>query len=316
MKVKNIGLPHHITVSAEVLQKFGHILYSKYDLEFTAFCHAEKREGGEFHIYDIFFPEQVNSSALTECDGSDLVALMGDGADISKLTGHMHSHVNMATGPSGTDEREILERAEQCGYNVALILNKKGAIFGHIADYNAGVYLQDVPVKVIYPADFEAEMLDMLKSLDSLDKVQEFIDYGIDFHFEDHRPLSTEYQEFLDEVVIKKRFTRKFSQPSSTTTYPITTTNVTTSQANSGIASAAESARTFMDNGYGLYEDKDLFEQPIEDDFDYPEDPNDYFNEEEMDMILDAMKKSTPSLTDEEFKLLTEYDTIYGAYAQ
>lgn len=90
MKVENISLKHHITVNPKTIQKFDYILNSKYNLEFTAFCHAEKRENGEYHIYDIFFPRQDNTATTTECDSEDIMALMKEGMDISRLAGHMH----------------------------------------------------------------------------------------------------------------------------------------------------------------------------------------------------------------------------------
>lgn len=315
MKIENIGLPHRITIDALTLQKFNHILFGKYSLEFTAFCHAEKKDNHHYHIYDIFFPRQENSAALTECDASDLIELMGEGADISKLTGHMHSHVNMGVFASGTDKKDILERAQECGYNVALILNKKGEIFGHIADYTTGIYIQEVPVSVIYPAEFEAELLAQIKSLTSIQAVQEFMDYGIEYHFEDLCPLSTEEEARLDAIV-KDRFKTKTyvnNYNNSTGTgvgagvndfkkniYPLTTIS----------KSAEESARTFLDN-------EELDVEEIIDDAEsaIPDDPYDYFTDEEMAIIERCMEVTdSNSLTEREWNLLTEYDALYGNY--
>lgn len=211
MKIENIGLKHHITVDAKTLQKFEYILAQKYSLEFTAFCHAEKREEGEYHIYDIFFPRQDNAATTTECDSADIIALMKDGADISKLTGHIHSHVNMGVFASGTDDKDIVERAKDCGYNVALIMNKKGEIYGHIADTTIGIHVKDVDVFINYPFEedeYEDSLMEQIKKAETLAEVQILARFSMHEYFEMYYPLSSE-EEFELDTIIKERFKTK-----------------------------------------------------------------------------------------------------------
>lgn len=90
MKVENISLSHSITVCAFALQKLRYVLDSKYNKEFTAFMHAEKRPNNEYYIYDVFFPRQDNTGVTTECDSDDIIELMKEGFDISEGNGHAH----------------------------------------------------------------------------------------------------------------------------------------------------------------------------------------------------------------------------------
>lgn len=86
--VKDLG--YRIVVNARELQRFEHILYGEYQLEFTAFWES-RREGNTFYLDRVFFPHQKNTSVFTECDGEDIIDLMiTDGADITLLNGHSH----------------------------------------------------------------------------------------------------------------------------------------------------------------------------------------------------------------------------------
>ena len=83
-------IEHHITVDAHTLLRINHVLYSKYAKEFTVFLHAERRPNGEYYLYDAFFPRQDNAATTTELESEDIMNLVADGADISKLAGHAH----------------------------------------------------------------------------------------------------------------------------------------------------------------------------------------------------------------------------------
>ena len=78
MKIEKIGngLKHHITINAKTLQRFNHILDSKYALEFTAFTHCKRNnETGEYLLYDLFIPNQVNTATTTELESDDIIVI-------------------------------------------------------------------------------------------------------------------------------------------------------------------------------------------------------------------------------------------------
>lgn len=301
MEIKNIGLRHNITVDAYALQKFNHVLNSKYNLEFTAFCHAEKRENSTYHIFDIFFPTQVNTATTTECDSENLIELMQDGADISMLAGHMHSHVNMAVFSSTTDEKDIIERAENAGFNAAIILNKKGEIFGHIADTELGIYVKKVPVTIIYPfpySEFEEVMMREIRNQSSLDDMITMSRFTLGDYFDFHYPLSTEEAAKLDAIVKEK-----FSEPVKV---------YSGGKKNSGVQDSSVALQIPYDED----EDIDAYWDKVnnwesEGNLGIPTNPYDYFTVEEMAIIRDAENKNHNALTDMEWKLLQEYEHLY-----
>lgn len=307
MKIENINLPHHITVDAVVMQKLNYLLDSKYSLEFTGFCHSEKREDGEYHISDIFFPRQDNTSTTTECDSEDIIALMQEGLDISKTCGHAHSHVNMGVFASGTDKKDIIERAKDSGYNAAIIVNKKGHIFGHIADMDLGIYVEDCPVYITYPFTtkaYEEDLLKEIKKCDNLDDIKEIANYSMEDYMEEMFPLSTVDKEFLD-LVMKNRFqfkTNNFGKKSQKKT--------TTSSTKPATFIASDKLENVFDD---IVPFEDVHSNYAEE-HGYPDDPKDFFSKSEWAIIERLPYISAAAMTDEEWRLQTEMDTLYPNY--
>lgn len=206
MKVKFLGKEPSITIRADVLHKFDYI-QSKYNMEFTAFCHIEKQED-TYYIYDIFFPRQDNTLSTTECNSEDVVALIGEGFDLSRGMGHMHSHVNMGVFASLTDETDIIERAKDAPFNAALIYNKKGEIYGHIVDSKAGLYYQEVAVYIEYPADFDNDKLDLLRICKNWKEAASLLKKDDWTFYKEMYGLDNNTKKYLDGI-IKTRFHMK-----------------------------------------------------------------------------------------------------------
>lgn len=210
MKITKVGenLNHHITINARALMMFNHVLYSKYNEEFTAFTHCDRdKSTGEYRIYDVFFPIQENTGVKTDVEGEDLIDLMQDGADITKLTGHIHSHVNMGVNPSSTDLSEILARAEHSNFNAALIINKKDEMFGHIVDLDLGLHIEDVDIFIEYPEDFDFEGLIMaqIKEASALDEVRDLANTDQWTMYTEMYPLTDVEKEYV-ETCVRTRF--------------------------------------------------------------------------------------------------------------
>lgn len=211
MKIENIDLKHRILIKAETMSDLKYLV-DNYSKEFTAFLHAT-RKGDDFILEEAFFPVQENSSTFTEVDAEDLFDLLDEGADMSKLCGHMHSHVNMATSPSGTDVTEIKARAASGSFNASIIMNKSGDIFGHIVDSDRGIYLQDVPVQILYPfteEEFKTFILEESKMADSYEDLMEIVSFTYKDYYELDLDIAEEKQKekLLDEIV-KSRFNTK-----------------------------------------------------------------------------------------------------------
>lgn len=309
MEVEIVNLKHHITVDAFAFQKFQYIMQTKYDKEFTAFFHAEKRENGEYHLYDIFFPRQDNAATTTECDSEDLIDLMmKEGMDISKASGHAHSHVNMSVFASRTDKKDILERARESGWNAAIIVNKKGEIFGHIADLETGIYVTKVPVYIEYPFttdEYESTLYDLVQNSKNLEDVKTILRITDADYFDMNYPMTPELIEELENV-IKDKFKSKYQH----TSYNGNKYGHNSNQYKDPYNKNGNLKPTvFLDNknvtNKNIFEDSDLEEDVPENQY------ADWFTDDEMDIIYNAMEKSIGSLTDKEYKLLTEYDAFF-----
>lgn len=296
MKIENISLPHHITVDAVTIQKMNYLLDHKYSCEFTGFCHAEKRENGEYHISDIFFPRQDNASTTTECNSEDIIDLMKEGLDISKTTGHIHSHVDMGVFASTTDKKDIVERAKDAGFNAAVIMNKKGKIFGHIADMELGIYIEDCPVYVDYPftqREYESKILEEIKNATTLDDVEKLLTFDNDDYMEMNFPLSQETKDFLEEVV-KTRF--QF---------------VSYNYKNSSKNKKKETKIIPLSND----EYDDWNHLLTEEDDEYAQEMADFFTPDELLKIPSLFDKSCAEMTESEWQLFNEVTTFYPYYS-
>ena len=113
----------------------------------------------------------------------------------------------MGVFASGTDKKDIIERSEHSNYNAALILNKKGEMFGHIVDLDLGLYLEDVDVYIQYPhsTNFEKRLLAQIQKAKSLEEVIKLTKIDEWEWYNATYPLTKEETEQLDDWV-KTRF--------------------------------------------------------------------------------------------------------------
>lgn len=153
------------------------------------FHRVERIEEGNsitFYVYDIVVPDQEVSAAFVESSENEMVAMSDEimnrlgGEDkvlesdelvdqFNELTNTFsvwcHSHVNMGTSPSGTDQTEFRDRiknATDAGVvhpQIMFILNKKGDYTCHIADLNSGWVFKN-PDIVVSNADIDFSYID------------------------------------------------------------------------------------------------------------------------------------------------------------
>lgn len=216
MKVKDLTLKHQIIVDALSYRKLNYVV-KKYKNEFTALMHSE-RDGDTFRMKEIFFPNQINTATKTEFESEDIVDLMTtEGFDIVKGCGHMHSHASMSVFSSGTDFDEIVERAETSGYNVAIIMNKKEEIFGHIADTQNGIYVEDVPIYYDFPFSndyYEEYKMALIKECKTLKEVEDVMIFDEWFLLEEEYPFTQDEKNELDSQ-IKLKFKERYASYTS-----------------------------------------------------------------------------------------------------
>ena len=206
MKITNLELDYNIVIEWNLYKVLRYLLNHKYNKEFTVLTYCE-REGCTFKMSDYFIPEQENTGTVTEFDDDDMLELIKNGMDISRVKGHMHSHVNMPTSPSGKDYDEIVERAELAGYDCAIIMNKDMEVFGHIADFEKGVYVEKVPVTIELPMTDEELENSLLADIKLCEDVESIINLVNQTNLEYcllADPIDDETENMLEEVVDKK----------------------------------------------------------------------------------------------------------------
>ncbi len=127
-----------------------------------------------YRITDVFLPPmQDNTGASTEIKEvaiSELVTrLIREGKDPSKLKMHWHSHVNMGTFHSGTDE-ENYQGLDNKEYLVSLVVNKRREILGRVDIYSP-VYVSFINVPVFMGVSVETVVNEKIKvNIEGLDK--------------------------------------------------------------------------------------------------------------------------------------------------
>lgn len=179
---------------------------------------------------------------------------------------------------SGTDKDDIIARAKDSTYNAALIYNKKGEIFGHIADMERGLYLSDVPVFIQYPEGLDERRLQSVKECETFSEVLKITKVSDWTFYKALYPL-TEEEKFKYKEIIRTRFRYKSighnikpGFPSkSYTAPPVKSTNRST-----GI------------------------------------DPDRLFSDDEFAIIEQARTKPFSAMTDSEWELVNAYNEFYG----
>jgi len=119
--------------------------------EFMFYGLVEKRVGNIF-IIDRFelMPNKATSGAYCEADDERMstwfMETFTDPKDMKRVRCHAHSHVNMGTTPSGTDDAEILRLASHISdYYIQLIVNHKDENTCNIFDAVTGISYIKVP---------------------------------------------------------------------------------------------------------------------------------------------------------------------------
>lgn len=121
---------------------------------------VELKEKGNiygFLVEDIHLLKQVCSLTNTVLDdqsvGAFLTEMVMQGQDVSNIRGWLHSHAQMKTFWSGTDETCIQNLANS-NYLISVVTNKEGDILARVDIFKPfHVTLNDLKVDIYYPED-------------------------------------------------------------------------------------------------------------------------------------------------------------------
>lgn len=134
-------------------------------------CHSDKN--GEYFIDDIMIYPQTVSSTSVRVDSEIyskwlLDKIANENKDTGLLRFHAHSHVNMATLPSGTDldlQKDNFAGLDENGYYIFLIINKSLDMNFAIEDNRNGHIRYEFEEVAIGVLDNEAQYKNMLIGL-------------------------------------------------------------------------------------------------------------------------------------------------------
>ena len=134
MNVLKLINPPKIIMNYMAFAKISRAL-DNHDIEFT-FLGPVELDGNNYRIKDIYFPPQENTSTTTEITEEEMIEWSQElGPEIANsLRFYGHSHVNMATNPSGTDLKTVEEFIQQYQLCIQFIVNKRWEIFLKLFD--------------------------------------------------------------------------------------------------------------------------------------------------------------------------------------
>ena len=180
----NIKMINPIKIIIDPLAKRKMDLYVKLSEDEVGWLGvAEKQADGNILIKDVFLPTQEVHATTCELtpDGINKLAseLLGlpNGVELcNSLKVWGHSHVEMSTSPSGQDDTQLEEFAENNSWFLRLIANKKGDMRMTLLDLERGLVIDEIPWEVDLGYDLEEEISKELK-----DKVtkKSFVTTGI-----------------------------------------------------------------------------------------------------------------------------------------
>lgn len=130
---------------------------------------VEQLTDGTYYIGKTFLFDQEVHGTTTEITPEGLSSFgeellkQPDGVEIwNSLRMWGHSHVNMATNPSGQDDKQMEDFANiGHDYFIRLITNKSGSLRLDFYDYKAGLTFLDVPYGIEISVNPEVQKIDM-----------------------------------------------------------------------------------------------------------------------------------------------------------
>ena len=165
LRKKEYFAPRIIIKLSALLKMKGYVEHCDSEI---AWLGLVEKDGTTYTIIDVDLMQQDVSAATAEIHEKGLQEYAerfiskGDYETLSKIRLWGHSHVNMDTTPSSTDEKTFEEYGENCEYFIRIIANKKGKLTIDFVDMIEDLRFDNVPWEVEYPDD----IVDLLNRID------------------------------------------------------------------------------------------------------------------------------------------------------
>ena len=120
---------------------------------------VERRPKNQYLVQDILIYPQTVTGVTVDADTDEYPKWLIENRDlINKMRLQGHSHVNMGVTPSSTDEQYYAELSAQVSdFYIFIILNKSGAVYTRLYDFENGIEYEAVPVKILSKLRIETE---------------------------------------------------------------------------------------------------------------------------------------------------------------
>lgn len=165
LRKKEYFAPKIIIKLSALLKMKGYVEHCDSEI---AWLGLVEKNNTTYTIIDVDLMQQDVSSATAEIHEKGLQEYAerfinkGDYESLGKIRVWGHSHVNMDTSPSSTDEETLEEYGENCEYFIRIIANKKGKLTVDFIDMIDDLRFDNVQWEVEYPD----EIADLLKRID------------------------------------------------------------------------------------------------------------------------------------------------------
>lgn len=165
LRKKEYFAPKIIIKLSALLKMKGYVEHCDNEI---AWLGLVEKDGTTYTIVDVDLMQQDVSAATAEIHEKGLQEYAErfiskeDYETLSKIRLWGHSHVNMDTTPSTTDEETFAEYGENCEYFIRIIANKKGKLTVDFIDMIEDLRFDNVPWEVEYPDD----IVDLLNRID------------------------------------------------------------------------------------------------------------------------------------------------------
>lgn len=136
-------------------------------------CRRDEEDPTVFYVEDILvYPQKVTAINI-DPDPVEYAAWMNslDDDTFNNLRIHVHSHVNMGTTPSSTDQtfrKDRLSQLRDDDFYVFQIMNKKGEINSAVYDFKNNIFYESADVKTVVACECEMEEWDTYKTIGKL----------------------------------------------------------------------------------------------------------------------------------------------------
>jgi len=200
MNIKYIGIEPEILISNRAWSKMTQ--YVKLVDSEIGWLGTVEIDDNIFTIKDVFLVKQEVNKVTCEIDPDALIEMYEErikqGLSVGDILFWGHSHNNMSVSPSGQDNNQFEEFAENNKYFIRLIMNKRGEVNIALLDSEKEIIFENLDFEFAY----EDSDVDILKEIEEKVTEKSYTKYSSNFvnlNYDQYRNILNGYQTNLDD---------------------------------------------------------------------------------------------------------------------